>query len=480
MGRTASGRRIDGAAAVRPPDDGDAAAYRAALDGLFARRRFGLRPGLEVVHALLEAHGHPERAFPAVHITGSKGKGSTAVFVEAILRAHGLTTGLFTSPHLASYRERMQIDRVPIDRAEVVRGLARVQATAARLEATGAIDRPPTFFEVTTVVAFDWFRARGIDVGVVEVGLGGRLDSTNVLRSRVGVVTTIELEHTDVLGTTVSAIAGEKAGILHPGMVGVVGRLPPDARATVGAAAGRAGVPLWDLDREIRLARRTVRPDGQEVDIDLPGVRLDRLRVPLAGTFQATNVALAVAASERFLAGEERPFSPERARAGIASVRWPGRLEAVARAPDLLYDVAHTPESARAVAESLGELYPGADPAACAIVFGLLRGKAIDRILAALEPLARTLVAVPVRSDRSVPPAEIRAHAAGRFPRLVVARSAEEGVRLGRAATGPGGFTLVVGSDYLVAELLRGNNSEEPDLSDPGVERPAPGAEVRP
>ncbi|EQD51925.1 Folyl-polyglutamate synthetase, partial [mine drainage metagenome] len=238
-----------------------------------------------------------------------------------------------------------------------------------------------------------------------------------------------------------------------------VGRLPPAARATVAAAADREGVPLWSLDREVRVEHRHLLPDGQELGVALPGLRADGLRIPLRGTFQATNVALAVAAAARFLAAVERPFRPERARAGLAAVRWPGRLEAVRHRPDLFYDVAHTPESARAVAESLGELFPLADPEACAIVLGLLRGKAIDRILDALQPLARTLVAVPVRSDRSVAPSEIRAHAAGRFPRRVEARSAAEGVRLGRAATGPDGFTLVVGSDYLIAELVRGDRS---------------------
>ncbi len=479
MGRTASGPRTSLPPPPPAPTD-PGPEYRAALEGLYARRRFGLQPGLDVVRGLLTGLGHPERAFPAVHVAGSKGKGSTAAFAEAILRAHGLRTGLFTSPHLVSYRERMQIDRVPIDRAAVVRGVARVDALADRLLSAGTIDRPATFFEVTTAVAFDWFAAQHVDVGVIEVGIGGRLDSTNVLASRVGVVTTIELEHTEILGSSLGAIAGEKAGILHPTMTGVVGRLPPPARATVEAAADREGVPLWLLDREVLLEHRSLSHDGQALDVVLPGGRVDGIRLPLSGTFQATNVALAVAASARFLAAEGRTFRPERARAGLARVRWPGRLQPVRRRPDLFYDVAHTPESARAVAESLGEMFPFADPAQSAIVFGLLRGKAIDRMLTSLAPLARTLVAVPVRSDRAVPPAEIRAHAQGRFPRVVEARSASEGLGLGRAATGTDGFTLVVGSDYLVGELLRGEAPEEPDLSDPGVEssRAGPGGDA--
>ncbi len=445
-------------------------AYRATLDSLFARRRFGVRPGLEVVAEILAEHGHPERSFPAVHLTGSKGKGSTAALTEAVLRAHGRRTGLFTSPHLASYRDRMQVDRTPIGRSAVVEGVRRVDETAARLLAAGTIDRAPTFFEVTTVLAFDWFAQQRIDAGVIEVGLGGRLDSTNVLDSRVGVITTIELEHTELLGPTVEAIATEKSGILHPGMTGVIGRLPAGATAVVEAAAHRAGVPLWHLGRELRFGGRTLSEEGQRLEVHLPSVTVDDLRLPLWGTFQAENVTLAIAAAARFLTSVGRPFSAEAARAGLAGVRWPGRLERVAQRPDLYYDVAHTPESARAVAESLGELLPLADPAESAVVFGSLRGKEVDRILDALSPLARTLVVVPVRSSRALPAAELRAHAVGRFARIVEARTAEEGVHLARAATGPDGFTLVVGSDYLIGELMRGAGDDEPDLSDPGVE----------
>jgi dihydrofolate synthase / folylpolyglutamate synthase len=450
------------------------AEYRQTLDSLFARRRFGIRPGLEVVEALLAALGHPQRSFPSVHITGSKGKGSTAALTEAVLRAHGLRTGLFTSPHLSSYRDRMQVDRTPIDRATVVRGVAEIDATARELLAAGTIDRAPTFFEVTTVLAFTWFRAQAVEAGVIEVGMGGRLDSTNVLASRVGVITTVELEHTELLGPTVEAIAREKVGIFHPGMTGVVGRLPAPALAAVEATCDRLGVPLWHLGREVTFDHRTLSATGQSLDVRLPGTSVPGLSFPLWGTFQAANASLAVAAAARFLASLDRGLSADATRRGLADVRWPGRLEPVGHRPDLYYDVAHTPESARAVAESLGELFPLADPDESVVVFGLLRGKEVGRILDALSPLARTLIVVPVRSERGVPPAELRVQAVGRFPRIVVARSAAEGVRLGRAATGPDGFTLVVGSDYLIGELVRGPDDEEPDLSDPGVEGPTP------
>jgi dihydrofolate synthase / folylpolyglutamate synthase len=444
--------------------------YRATLERLFRRRRFGMRPGLEVVRALLDALDHPERSFPAVHITGSKGKGSVAAMVRAILTAHGLRSGLFISPHLTSYRERIQRDGRPIGREAVVEGIRRIDRLGTQLEGTGRIDRAPTFFEVTTALALDWFREEKVDAAVVEVGIGGRLDATNVLDSRVGVITTIELEHTDVLGPTIASIAREKSGILHPGMVGVIGELVPDALAVVEAEAGRNGVPLWRLGTEVRVDARELFEDGQEFGVRLPGHAIAEIRLPLLGRFQPGNAALAIAAAARFLSSVGRELDEVKVREALAGVRWRGRLERVSRRPEIYYDVAHTPESARAVAVSLAEVSPLAEPSECAIVFGSLRGKDVPKILDAFAPLARTIVLVPVRSARGLSPEELRTAAVGRFPRIVLARSAEEGVRIGRAATGPDGYLLVVGSDYLIGELLRaGAHDDEPDLSDPGL-----------
>jgi dihydrofolate synthase/folylpolyglutamate synthase len=444
--------------------------YRAALEELFRRRRFGLRPGLETVTALLAGLDHPERRFPAIHVTGSKGKGSTAVMAQSILTAHGLRTGLFTSPHLATYRERVRLDGRLIPRSAVVDGVRRVEAAARDAEASGSIDRSPTFFEATTALALDWFAREKVDAAVVEVGIGGRLDATNVLDARVGVITTIELEHTDLLGPDLASIAREKAGILHGGMTGVIGELPAGARAVVEATATRVGVPLWHAEKEVRVEGRTLSADGQTFSVRVPGRSFPDLFVPLLGRFQPGNAALAVAATVRFAQATGLDLSGEKVAAGLAHVRWPGRLERVGKRPELFYDVAHTPESARALAQSLAEISPLASPEESVILFGCLREKDVGRILDALSPLARTLIVVPVRSDRGARPSELRLAALGQFPRIVEARSAAEGLALARAGTGPDGFTLVVGSDYLVGELLReAGDRDEPDLSDPGV-----------
>ncbi len=447
------------------------APYRAALERLFERRRFGLRPGLAVIEAVLGALGHPERAYPAVHVTGSKGKGSVAVMTQAILSAHGLRTGLFTSPHLVSYRERIQRDGRLIEPAEVVTGLARVERAAEELRAADRIDRDPTFFEATTALALDWFAREHVEAAVVEVGIGGRLDATNVLDARVGIVTTIELEHTDVLGPTLTDIAREKSGIVHAGMAAIVGELPDEARRVVEETSRRAGAPVWHLGEEIRVRDRVLSEKGQSFAVRWPGQEWTEFSLPLLGRFQSGNAALALAAADRFAVRTGRTIDLAIAQRALGEVRWPARLERIAKRPELYYDVAHTPESARAVAESLVEISPLAEPSESAVVFGCLADKDVPRILDALAPLARTLVIVPVRSARGLPPTEVRSAAIGRFPRVVVARSAPEGLALGRAATGPDGFTLVVGSDYLVGELLRTERDDpnEPDLSDPGI-----------
>ncbi|HEY6237941.1 MAG TPA: folylpolyglutamate synthase/dihydrofolate synthase family protein [Thermoplasmata archaeon] len=444
--------------------------YRATLDRLFELRRFGLRPGLEVVQGLLGALGHPERSFRSIHVAGSKGKGSVAAMAARILTAGGARVGLFTSPHLRSYRERIQVNGRPIPKSAVVKGIHRVETIASRLVSDGTIDRPPTFFETTTALAFDWFRERRVEHAVVEVGLGGRLDSTNVLDAPVGVITTIELEHTEILGPTLTDVAREKAGILHPGMRGVVGEVGPEALREIERAASAVGVHLIHLGREIRVDDRSIDPKGQTFSVSTPRGRKDDLRIPLRGIFQPGNAALAVAAVEEYAFSTGLALGADSVRAGLRATRWRGRLERAASRPELYLDVAHTPESARVVAQSLAEIYPFLDPAENVVLFGCLADKKVEPIFEHLALLATTLVVVPLTPDRAMPVDALKRAGTGRFAKVVVAPDVPTGLALARAATGPDGFTLAVGSDYLVGDLLQileGPGDGEPDLSDP-------------
>ncbi|MFI5415628.1 MAG: bifunctional folylpolyglutamate synthase/dihydrofolate synthase, partial [Candidatus Lutacidiplasmatales archaeon] len=222
--------------------------YIATLRELYALRRFGMRPGLETIQALLGALGDPQRSFRSIHITGSKGKGSTAAMAASMLGASGRKVGLFTSPHLVSYRERIRINGDPISPDAVVKGFRAVAHAAQKLQGSGAIDRSPTFFEYTTAMGFVHFASEKVDAAVIEVGLGGRLDSTNVLDAPIAVITTVELEHTEILGPTLSEVAREKAGILHPGQHAILGQLPSAARAEIDRRSYTAGIPAWHLD----------------------------------------------------------------------------------------------------------------------------------------------------------------------------------------------------------------------------------------
>jgi dihydrofolate synthase/folylpolyglutamate synthase len=449
--------------------------YQATLERLFRLRRFGARPGLEVIRGLLHGLGDPQASFRAVHVAGSKGKGSVAAMTSSILAAHGRATGLFTSPHLQSYCERVRTNTGRIEPSDVVAGVHRIEEIATKLVAEKNIGQSPTFFEVTTALAFDWFARQGVSDAVIEVGLGGRLDSTNVLRSPIGVITTIEYEHTEVLGSTIREIASEKAGILHPGMHAIVGDLPSEAWEEIHRTALAHGVPIWRLGHEIAVGDREIYEGGQRIDVRVPNLTLRDLEIPLQGTFQSGNAALAIAAACQFGRAEGFEVTENEIRRGLASVVWRGRLERVARRPDLIVDVAHTLESARAVVRSLAEIYPTVLPHENVLVFGCLQGKPADSILDALSPLARTVVVVPVRSDRARPPEELRRLATGVFARMVQAPSLALGLELGRAATGAEGFTLVTGSDYLVGEvldLISGALPSEPDLSDPGILAP--------
>jgi dihydrofolate synthase / folylpolyglutamate synthase len=479
---TASGRCTEkrppldwpGSPTARTESD-ESHAYRAALERLYRRRRFGLRPGLEVIHALLDELGQPERKWKAIHVTGSKGKGSVAAMAASVLSAALGPTGLYTSPHLQSYRERIQLDGRPILVPDLLAGLERVEGAAERVHRRLPELHEPTFFEVTTAVAFDYFARSKVAAAVIEVGIGGRWDATNVLDSPVGVISTVELEHTEILGPTLGHIAREKAGILRTGMRGVLGEQKADAVEEVTREANALGVPLWRLGRDIHVSDRKLGPRGQTFTVRTPHGERRGIRIPLAGPVQATNAGLAVAAAELYLESVGGEVGDVALRRALRGVRWRGRLEALPGRPRIFADVAHTPESARAVSAGLAELFPMAEPSENALLFGCVRGKAAREILEALRELATTLILVPVRSERSEDPRNLLPAARGRFPRTVLAPNFAEGLRLLRASVAPEGYGLVTGSDYLVGELLNvveGADPDEPDLSDPMLTAP--------
>jgi dihydrofolate synthase/folylpolyglutamate synthase len=386
----------------------DAAGAGAWLEGLinferdpgFRYERMGLAP----IRALLAELGDPQRDLSIVHVAGSKGKGSTALLLETMLGALGERVGTFTSPHLESWTERFRVGGADVDGATLAAAVRRVRDPVERLR-RGEPALRPTFFDATTAAALLLFADAGVDRVVLEVGLGGRLDSTNVVDPAVTCITTIELEHTDKLGDTLTAIAGEKAGILKPGVPGVVGRLPEEAWAVVQSRAAAVGAPLFAMGRDFDVKVSPPLPGDRGVELrygDADGADVSA-RLPLLGAHHALNAGLALACIRR-LAPDDSD-RPGRAAAGLAAARLPGRVEVVGECPLRIVDGAHTAASARALASALDGL-----PASRRHwLLSVSAGKDLDALLDAVLPGAHHVTVTRADPHRSLDPAALAA-----------------------------------------------------------------------
>ena len=381
-----------------------------------------MRFGLERMVRALDALGHPERSFPILHVAGTNGKGSTCAMAAAALRAAGYQVGLYTSPHLVRFGERIQIDGQEIDDASLARCIDAIRGACPWHEADGDGDRL-TYFEFATLVALLHFAAEKISAAVLEVGLGGRFDATNAVTPRVTAVTHIGLDHVQLLGNTVGDIAREKAGIFKPGVPAVVaGEQPAEAMAVLRAEAERRGAPF------------SLAP------AHYPGA------MSLRGPHQSANAALAAAAL-RLLDQEGVSVPPAAIEAGIADARWPGRLEEVG---GVLLDGAHNPDGAAALSRALAALYPGRP---VELVFGVLTDKDHQGILRQLSGQVRALHLIAPDTPRARPPESYRELAQGLFPTVHVHTGCAEAIDCARRAAAAGqALVCVAGSLYLVGE----------------------------
>jgi dihydrofolate synthase/folylpolyglutamate synthase len=405
---------------------------------LFARSNFGMKLGLERMREALRLLGDPHRAVPVLHVAGTNGKGSTCAFAEASLRAAGFRTGLYTSPHLVHFCERIRIAGEPIAEhraAALLEEIVRRVPWALR-------DDGLTYFELATAMAFLAF-ASAVDVAVVEVGLGGRLDATNVVEPLACAVSSLGLEHTRWLGPTLADIASEKGGIFKRGVPAVTAGQPIEAARVLAGRATELGVPLWRPGRDYRFESRRAEPFCY---LGPTGFEVRPAQVGLAGHYQRGNAALACALLEA-AASRGLAVSPQHAARGIESARWPARLEQVARDPEVLLDGAHNPHATRALARALVEILAGRE---LHLVFGALDDKDHASSLAPLSPLVRTLHFCPVQSPRSADPAVLAR--ASRRPDAQVHASLASALEAARAAAGPSGVVLCCGSLYLAGE----------------------------
>lgn len=406
--------------------------------------------GLETTRALLRAVGVDPQRLPCLHVAGTNGKGSVSAMLESVLREAGLRTALYTSPHLIRFNERIRILGQPIPDADLLRLLDEVERADQALAAAPG-GRQATFFELTTVVAFKWFLEQNVQVAVLETGMGGRLDSTNVVTPLLSVITEIGLEHRAFLGDTYAQVAGEKAGIIKPGRPVVVGVQRPVVARIVEEQARAAGAPLLRAGERTSVRRLAQDLDGQTLSVETGAGAWAPIRLPLLGDFQLANCALALTALEWLRDELGWPLAEDVVRAGLEKTRWPGRCQVVSRDPIFLVDVAHNPDAAQALAAFLKSFRGDRK---VALICGMLADKDAEGFFRLLRPVVDACVLVPLDSERSMPPEKLLA--AAKAAKLPAAEGVlPNAVRNARNwAVKNNGIVVAAGSLYLAAAVL--------------------------
>ena len=402
--------------------------YAQAIQFLYSLRIFGAKFGLENTFKLAELTGNPHHQLRFIHVAGTNGKGSTCAMLESVYRASGLRVGLFTSPHLVSFRERIQINREYISEPDVVRLVAQLKPLCAKFPD----GHQPTFFEAVTIMALRYFAEQKCELVIWETGLGGRLDATNIVTPLASVITNIGIEHSEWLGDTIEKIATEKAGIIKPGLPAITSAAPGRGLETIELIARERRAPFTAVS-----ANQTHLPP------------LDSISLPLHGPHQRLNAALVVAAVRTLAV--QIPVADSALRAGLATVDWPGRMQRIqtASGQTFLLDGAHNPDGAEALRIALQEEFSNARPA---MIFGVFRDKDSTSMCHSLAPLAGRILLTPVHSERTEDPSKLVAACRESNPRapIEVCQSFTDALR--NVADAP--FVVIAGSLYLVGEAM--------------------------
>jgi dihydrofolate synthase/folylpolyglutamate synthase len=415
--------------------------YSAAIEYLYGLQKHGIKLGLDTMRALLGRVGHPERRVRVLHVGGTNGKGSTAAMAAAVLQASGLRVGLYTSPHLVEFRERIRVNGDMIDEAQVADVIGRLDAAASP-------DLHPTFFEMTTAMALLHFAESAVDVAVLEVGLGGRFDATNVVVPEACAITTIALDHQEYLGRTEEAIAFEKAGIIKPSVPVVIGRMGPEASGMISRIARQQAAPLWKLGDDFH-----VEGEGPE-HFTYRGVTrtFQGLQCGLSGRHQLDNAACALALLEA--AGERGTRVGEAAvREGLRSVIWEGRLEIIDEFPKVLLDGAHNPAAAGALARHLQAHLTRYPDSRIILVWGMMRDKDHRGFIEPLRPLVSEIVLTQAGLARSATPRELREALSGWHQLIHEAPLPHDALMVAKSRTMSGDLICVTGSLMLLGDL---------------------------
>jgi dihydrofolate synthase / folylpolyglutamate synthase len=420
--------------------------YSDAIAFLYQMGWFGAKLALENPRELAALAGNPHERLRFIHVAGTNGKGSTCAMLESIYRAAGLKVGLYTSPHLVSFRERLQVDRQFIPVREVVRLVEEIQPLLRHFPK----DSHPTFFEIVTVMALRYFAGQGCDLVIWETGLGGRLDATNLVTPLASVITNIQFDHEKWLGHTLPEIAREKAGIIKPGLPVLTAADAPEALAVICETAARLGSPL----KVVAWPEANCPP-------------LDSLALPLLGDHQRLNAALAVATVNAL--GATVPVPPEAIRQGLLSVRWPGRFQVEHQAPGrvVVLDGAHNPAGAETLRAGLQKYFPGQGPA---LILGVMKDKDWTSMCRLLAPLANRIYLSPVASERTAAPEDLLPVCRAAHPRVEARTCASLGEALALAGDAP--LLVITGSLHFLGEamealhLLPGASNGERELNE--------------
>ncbi len=416
--------------------------YDETIEYLYGLQKYGMKFGLDNITRLLAAAGDPHKKFRAVHVGGTNGKGSTSAMIESMIRTSGVKTGLFTSPHLVNFTERIRLKGEEIAEGDVIALASEVRQIAERIE-----DFSPTFFEVVACLAFLYFARNDADWAIVEVGLGGRLDATNVLLPDVSVITAIGYDHCEFLGTTLKEIAGEKAGIMKAGVPVVVAEQPPEAMEVLQKRAEEKGCALFRYGYDFSAG--LVSDSLRGIRFDYRGDRDYRdICLPLAGRHQMINASVAIKATE--IVSEKYGMRCD-VRKGLAEVKWPGRLEMAKDDPPILIDGAHNPHAAAALSKHLQQAL-SSDYRRIILVAGVMADKDIDGILGPLLPLASEIIFTAAAYGRAASADMLAGRAAAKGYSSRTTGSVSEALRMAEGLCMAGDLIVVTGSFYTLGE----------------------------
>jgi dihydrofolate synthase/folylpolyglutamate synthase len=414
--------------------------YKSALRFILLRELFGMKLGLENISRFLDELGHPERKFPSVHIAGTNGKGSTSAYLDSILRQAGYKTGLFTSPHLVDFRERIKINGALIDEESIVNFVARHKKTISKNKIT--------FFELCAALAFDYFAQKKVDIAVIETGLGGRLDATNTITPLLSIITDISYDHTHILGETIRKIAYEKAGIIKPGVPILVGPLPKAAEKEIDRVRRMRKSPLYSLAKSNFI--KSSRPfifhfrDGN--------LSLKNLESSLPGEHQIINASLAIKAIS-ILKRRGYKISGRQIRDGLSHTVWPGRFQIIKQTgkPTVILEVGHNPAGMKAVFACYKKLFPTINPY---IIIGMVALKDLKKSLVSVPKSAKQVITAPLKTRRTANPKDLAQILRRRKIPCQIAPSITSAARQLFRSTCPDDIIIICGSHYGVGEFI--------------------------